>query len=541
MDAQERIVYLENLLARKTRKLELIQAIDHIRDTTPEPQTMLTSIIQTLGDMVEADLCLLALLNRETAVAELKTIHKRTPSASQLQELMKRDLFEHIMTHRTVIEMDAQKWMTDGSHVYLAAVPIILGDDQLLGSLLLARYDTPFTEAEHLLLEVAEGHIDSAVMQSYAYQDLQLRLKELQTIYRIDHIRDRALPFDEMLNAILQELGQIIDAEMGFVMLYDHSGERLELRAVTNRDLFEMTNHYEEIHQLANQSLQDGRIVWQNGELNGLGSIICIPLILKRQRIGVLGVANRPGGVQFTMEDRQLMNAIGSQIDTAIFESMEKRHLRDVLGRSVDPRIMERLLANRSDEFLLGERIVVTVLYADMRGSTALAEQTQPELLVDFINRYLGAMTEVILKFEGTLDKFVGDQVMALFGAPFPMKDQALRAVQVGLAMQEAHQNLLAEWVAEGGMNAPIGIGIATGELIVGEMGSSQRTDYTVIGKAANLGARICGAAQAGQVLIDPDTYEQVKDRVQAIPITGQRFKGVRGELTVYDIQRILP
>jgi adenylate cyclase len=230
------------------------------------------------------------------------------------------------------------------------------------------------------------------------------------------------------------------------------------------------------------------------------------------------------------------LSAIGSQMDTAIFESLERRRLRQVLGRSVDPQVMEQLLKNPDVEFLKGERAVLTVLYADMRGSTSLAERTAPELLVAFVNDFLGRMTDVILSNEGTLDKFVGDEVMALFGAPVPHEDHALRAVRVGLEMQAAHQIVMEKWRRRGVDPTPIGVGIATGELIVGEMGSSQRTDYTVIGQAANLGSRICAVAEAGQVLISQKTYDLAKAGLEAIPISGMRFKGVESDVTVYRV-----
>ncbi|MEJ2748384.1 MAG: adenylate/guanylate cyclase domain-containing protein [Anaerolineae bacterium] len=201
---------------------------------------------------------------------------------------------------------------------------------------------------------------------------------------------------------------------------------------------------------------------------------------------------------------------------------------------------MEQLLTQTDTGFLEGRRRILTVLYADVRGSTSLAENTKPEQLVQFINRYLGTMTEVILAHEGTLDKFVGDEVMALFGAPVEQPDHAIRAIRAGLAMQAAHEQIVDDWVAQGGQKAPIGIGIATGELIVGEMGSIHRTDYTVIGRAANLGARICGVAQGGQVLISPATYDLVADQVTAQPIHGMQFKGLAGPMTVYHVTDII-
>jgi len=176
----------------------------------------------------------------------------------------------------------------------------------------------------------------------------------------------------------------------------------------------------------------------------------------------------------------------------------------------------------------------------DMRDSTSLAERIPPELLVGFINDYLGRMTEIILSHEGTIDKFVGDGVIALFGAPFPQAEHALRAVRVGLEMQAAHQGVMDAWRARGIEPAPIGVGIASGEMTVGEMGCPQRTNYTVIGRPANLGSRICGAARAGQVLVSQATYELIQDQVEAVPITGLQFKGVPHDVTAYHVIRVL-
>ncbi|HET89689.1 MAG TPA: GAF domain-containing protein, partial [Chloroflexi bacterium] len=424
-------------------------------------------------------------------------------------------------------------------NLHMVAIPIILGQDHRLGALLLARTARPFSDQDVELLKTAESQIDSAIIQGYAYYDLQQRNKELETIYRIDRIRDLNLPFEEMLNQVLQELRAVIQAEMGFVMLYNRIGQQLELRAATDDDLFQVSPHYETVDRIANEALQQGKMIGYNDLSGALNSILCIPLILNDEIIGVLGVVNRYGPRGFREEDRRLLNAIGSQMDTAIFESLERRRLRQVLGRSVDPQVMERLLAHPDVDFLHGERSVLSVLYADLRGSTRLSENTEPELLVEFVNDYLSKMTAVILSYEGTLDKFVGDEVMALFGAPVPQSDHALRAVRVGLAMQAAHQDVMTAWQRRAIEPVPIGVGIATGELIVGEMGCAQRTDYTVIGRAANLGSRICGVAGPGQVLISQETYDLTRDHVEATPIPGLQLKGMGQEVTAYYVTRV--
>ncbi|MFC1976198.1 GAF domain-containing protein [Chloroflexota bacterium] len=537
---------LQAELDLKRRELELTFAIDHIRDTMPEPAAMLTNIVNILTDELDAELCLLVLLGRETGKPELKAVNNRSKQLSQLEQIITRELAEQAINLDSVTIWEADDVLPSSElrhsldALQLAAVPIIMGKDERLGAVLLVRSNAPFNPDEIKLLKTAESQIDSAIIQGYAHHELEQRVKELETIYHIDHIRDQSLPFDEMLNVVLQELCQVIETEMGFVMLYDRAGQRLELRATTDDDLFRVSDYYQMVDQLANESLQQADLICRNDLGDKLHSMMCIPLILNNQIIGVLGVVNRYGPHGFSSDDRRLLSAIGSQMDTAIFENLEQHRLRQVLGRSVDPHIMEKLLTNPNVDFLKGERSVLTVLYADIRGSTQLAERIDPDLFVGFINHYLGQMTDVILSFEGTLDKFVGDEVMALFGAPFPQEDHALRAVRAGLAMQKAHQTVMEIWQDRGVKTAPIGIGIATGELIVGEMGCPQRADYTVIGRAANLGARICGAADAGQVFISQATYNLVNYAVEAIPITGLQFKGVDGNITIYHVIRVL-
>ena len=543
---KETTTALREKLDLRQKELDLTMRIDRIRDTVPEPAAMLTAIANVLAEQLHANLCLLCLLERETGELELKAFTNRGERSGPLEQVITRELAERAVYADEILIWEGRDVLPESDlaqlpdDLQLVAVPIIMGTDERLGALLLARSQPPFGPDDVALLETAESQIDSAVIQGYAYYDLQQRNKELETIYRVDRIRDQHLPFDDMLNAVLQELRTVIQAEMGFVMLYNQTEHRLELRATTHDDIFRVSPHYEIVDRVANEALEKADVICHNDLGDTLRSMLCIPLILRNEIIGVLGVVNRYGPQGFRGEDRRLLRAIGSQMDTAIFESLEQRRLRQVLGRSVDPRVMERLLANPDVEFLKGERLVLTVLFSDMRGSTSLSERTDPELSVGFINDYLGRMTEVILSHEGTLDKFVGDEVVALFGAPVPHPDHALRAVRVGLEMQTAHQVVMDDWRARDIEPAPIGIGIATGELTVGEMGCPQRTDYTAIGRAANLGSRICGVAQAGQVLISQATYDLIHDKVEATPITGLRLKGVDHDVTAYDVRRVL-
>jgi adenylate cyclase len=538
---QENHEALQAKIELQQKKLDIIFAIDHIRDTVPDPTAMLTNIVNVVADHLQVDLAVLSLLDRETGQPEMKTFSDRRQRSDSLGQLITPDLIKRAaaldrVTLWPVDELPAAASTGEGQ---LAAIPIVMGERGRLGVLLLLRTHHPFKANDLDLLKTVESQVDSAIIQGYTHNELQQHIKELETIYRIDHIRDQSPSFDEMLNAVLEEICKVIQAEMGFIMLYDRKGQRLEMRAATHHDLFRVSPYYQTVDEVAHQSLDHGKMICRNDLENGLRSILCIPLILNEQIMGVLGVVNRYGPRGFSGDDRRLLSAIGSQMDTAIFENIEKRQLREVLGRSVDPRIMARLLDNPDVEFLKGERSILTVLYSDLRGSTEFAERIEPEMLVGFMNHYLGQMTDIILAHEGTLDKFVGDEVMALFGAPFPQADHALRAVQVAVEMQKAHEMVREIWHDRGLITPPIGVGLATGELIVGEMGCPQRADYTVIGRAANLGARICKVAQPGEVLISQATYDLVKDYVVVEARPGLQFKGVDRAVTIYRVSAV--
>jgi adenylate cyclase len=533
-------------LEQAQTELQLIRIVDSIRDDATDPVSMLTAVADVLAERFHAQLGVVCLSDRETGGTDVKAVRVRGQHLGRLilapefaEWVLKIDDATALKQTDLPSTLAAADPLT-AEPLHFVIVPICANNNQKLGVLVLGRSGRPFGSRDVTLLKAVESQLDSALVHLYAAFDLRQRTRELETIYRIDRIRDQHLPFDHMLNAVLLELCSAIHAEMGFIMLYDRRGNQLELRATTHDDLLRVAPHFARVQEIANEALRRVALTYYNHRGELLDSIMCIPLILEGEIIGVLGMVNRYGSAGFDQADRRILRGIGSQMDTAIFESLERRRLRQVLGRSVDPRVMERLLENPDVGFLQGERMLLTVLYADMRESTALSERTDPESFVGFINDYLGSMTDVILANEGTLDKFVGDEVMALFGAPFPQPDHALRAVRVGLEMQQVHQAVMARWRERGMTPAPIGVGIATGEMTVGEMGSAQRSDYTVIGPAANLGARICGIAQAGQVLISQASYELVKDWVSAAPIAGLQLKGIDHPVTAYHITRLL-
>jgi adenylate cyclase len=533
---------LQEELNLKKLELDLIQAIDKIRDEITEPGALLVSAVDFLAEWFKVDLCLLFLIDRETGVSELRAARDRSEKPGWLEKVLSPEFAERVTHLDQIAVWDArqvlppQAFFDASQERYLMGVPIILGAKDRLGGLLLARSGARFSDQDIYLMKIAENQIDSLLIQGYTAERIRQYTKELDTIFRIDNIRDQNLPFDQMLNAVISELTKTVEAEMGFIMLYDLAGKQLEMRASTPQNLIPMLPHYDAIHKIAQETLEVGKLVIRNGLPGELNCVMCLPLILNERIIGVLGMANRVGRAGFSQADGRFLSAIGSQIDTAIYERNEIRLLRRVLGRSVDPRVMERLLTNPDVDFMKGELLELSVLFADLRGSTQLAENTEPEKLVEFIKDYFSEMTEVIFLHEGTVDKFVGDEVMALFGAPMPQPDHAMRSLRAALAMQERFERVRTRWRMD---IPPIGIGISTGNMIAGEMGGPQRAEYTVIGRAVNLGARICASAGGGEIIVSQRTYDLLRDQAEFEALPGQQFKGIESDVTVYRLVRI--
>ncbi len=215
-----------------------------------------------------------------------------------------------------------------------------------------------------------------------------------------------------------------------------------------------------------------------------------------------------------------------------------KNLLKQSFQRYVSAQIVEEILQSSEPVNLKGQRKTVSILLSDIRGFTALSERLEPEELVRFLNSYLSEMIDIIFKHEGTLDKFMGDAILALFGAPVAHDDDALRAVRTAVAMQEKLRELNGTWRINGWPNIEIGIGVSTGEVVVGNIGSEKRMEYTVIGQDVNYAQRIEALTKElpADILISESTYEGTKDFVQAEKYEPLAVKGKREPIVVYGV-----
>jgi adenylate cyclase len=189
---------------------------------------------------------------------------------------------------------------------------------------------------------------------------------------------------------------------------------------------------------------------------------------------------------------------------------------------------------------LSGKRVKVTIFYSDIRGFTAMSENMTPEQIYGQLNEYFEEMCKIVFKYDGYVDKFIGDCLMAVHSAPNPHPDDAKRAVLSAIEQQDKILEMAAKWAGEGRPAFTVGMGLNTGEVVMGNLGSSSRLNYTVIGDNVNTAARLYNVAKGGQTIISETTYEEVKDLVVVNELPPVLVKGKVKPLRIFEVIRKL-
>src|SRR5579872_531513 len=246
----------------------------------------------------------------------------------------------------------------------------------------------------------------------------------------------------------------------------------------------------------------------------GIQAAFCSPVTSQGRMLGVLYADNVMRSDAFSQEDFQTFTIIAAQAGMALANSLARQEIsrQDVeranLSRYLPPQVVDLITSKGGSVELGGVLQPVTVLFADIRGFTSLSEQMDAREVVDLLNDFFTAMTDVVFEARGTLDKYIGDCVMALFGAPVPGEDDAERGLKAGLRMQEEVSRLGAERVQRGLAPMRIGIGLHHGPAVVGNIGSAERMQYTAIGDTVNIAARLVSRAEPGQILVSEAMYK---------------------------------
>jgi adenylate cyclase len=229
---------------------------------------------------------------------------------------------------------------------------------------------------------------------------------------------------------------------------------------------------------------------------------------------------------------------LGITVYRYITEEREKKKIRGAFQYYLTASVINEMLKDPSKLKLGGDKKDLTVLFSDIRGFTTISEKMTPEDLVHFLNEYLTAMTNLVFKYDGLLDKYMGDAIMAVFGAPLDQPDHAVRACRTALGMMEELKTLQKKWAEDGRPFLNIGIGINSGDMVVGNMGSDMRFDYTVMGDSVNLGSRLEGINKeyGTNIVISEYTYAAIKDVLLCRELDSVRVKGKKLPVKIYEL-----
>jgi len=270
---------------------------------------------------------------------------------------------------------------------------------------------------------------------------------------------------------------------------------------------------------------------------------MCVPLWKKDKVIGVIQLNSVRLINQFTEDDLELLKAIGCQMAMVIEQASlnekihEEERLRSRLERFHSPQVIEMIIKGSEEtkeNIMEPKELKATVLFNDIVGFTPLSEKMPPREINLLLNQFFSKMTDIVFKYDGTLDKFIGDGLMAVFGAPVEKKDDAERAVMAALEMSKELEAMMDKIGME--KKFEVRIGINTGRVVAGNMGSPNRMEYTVIGDPVNLASRLESIAQPNQIIIGEETYKEVKGKFKVKKIGLKKVKGKSEEILVYEV-----
>ena len=274
--------------------------------------------------------------------------------------------------------------------------------------------------------------------------------------------------------------------------------------------------------------------------LAGIGGAVGLAIVLTKPILklaqGTKAIAAGSFDIALPVTSRDEIGDLTESFNEMAKSLHEKEKIKRAFSSYVARQVVDEILKHPDEYTFSGERRNVTVIFCDMRGFTPLTERLPPEEVVAALNDFYSLMIDLTIKNEGYLNKFLGDAVMAIFGAPTAYPDHCMRAVKTALAMQSAVAELSARRVTQGKDAMSIGIGISAGEAVAGSVGTEFQTEYTVIGDRVNLAARLESNAKPGQILVSEETYRQVADQVIANCLGPMSVKGKEEPVTVFEI-----
>jgi adenylate cyclase len=387
-------------------------------------------------------------------------------------------------------------------------------------------------------------------------KQLKLDYERLRITWELTRDIGLERELDVLLDKILLALFKFTKADRGVIMLRENDGT-LSARAARRRDgsttaiqvSSTILNHAiaERMGVITHDASMD--FAASKGKsmiLNRISSAMVVPLLHENEK-EVLGVVwlDSESLAQFQPKDLELITSVAGQAamfieNTILAKKIEQEIIvRDRFQRLVAPNVAEQMISGKLEVKKGGQLIQELTIYnSDIRGFTAMSEGTSAETLVEMLNEYFELMVETLFKYEGTLDKFMGDGIMAFWGAPVVHRDDAVRSVQCALEQMEVLGRFNRERIGIGKPALAVGLGIHTGPGVVGYVGSSKALSYTTIGDTANTSARLCSSAASGQIVISEATLSKLGPRFEFEEIEPRSLKGKEKPMRRFNILR---
>jgi adenylate cyclase len=446
------------------------------------------------------------------------------------------------------------------------------GDEIVIGSTHLSFVEESDTDARIKKVTFAPGTaVDSHIRQKieavgeFLTEKRITDEKQLRRDYeklRISHELSRAivgvLDLEQLLPKILDKSFELLPADRGVILMVEpdgrlvpkyikvKNGKQDEQIALSSSILNEVMTNKRAV--LSSDATMDSRFSGAHSIImQGIRSTMCVPLLHADELLGIMHMDSQIATNAFTEKDLQIFTSIANQAAVAIQNARLVKKIemetatRAQFQRLLSPNLVEQLVKGEMKLEKGGELREVTILISDIRGFTSMSEKKPPSEIVAMLNEYFEQMVDVLFKRSGTLDKYVGDEIMALFGAPVDMPDSPLAAVQCAVEMMQALREFNITREAEKQEPIRIGIGINTGQVITGAIGSTKTLQYTAIGDPVNTASRLCSLAGPGEIIVSETTMRRIADHVEARPLPPTRVKGKNEPLQIYNVVGIRP
>ena len=381
------------------------------------------------------------------------------------------------------------------------------------------------------------------------------REKIFQVLVQVAKAMLQSDDLNSLLTIVMDMIFKYLPVERGLLLLFDDTGEPVpkltkfidgaeQQDIPISRTILKMVSQ-QQVSLMTSNALEDARLLGGKSiAIHGIRSAMCVPLWNRNHVIGAVQVDSPIHIGRFTEEDLDLLTALANFAAVAIEraqlgEKIEvEKKIRERMARYHSPAVVDEIVKGSisADEEQI-RTAEVSILFADISGFTTVSETKKPEEVAEFLSHFFSCAVESIFAFGGTLDKFIGDAVMAFFGAPIPQEDHADRAVLAGLMLQR----LVGDWNSErekvGLPPVRIRVGINSGPAVVGNVGTEKRVDYTVLGSSVNIASRLeSGVAKPGQVVISQNTLERVMGSFKTEALGEFALKGLQQKMPVFAV-----